>query len=325
MKMKKFLWSAMAILMVSALNVGFTSCGDDDDPDEVSVSTPMVSIGNSGGSQTIQIMSNTGWTISGAQPWLMVSPMQGSHNGAITITANENTDENSRTCTLFVQAGSASATIQVTQSPNTPHSLADTVKGTYAGRLMNGTEIVQDAYIVTINKLHIALVTSPIKKTNVILKNVNFQYAVRLWNYLQEHFSDETNKEDKENKDYYDSGKLKQYYDEGFLLDYLVLNTLDESGFKDLSVNKEEIKERLVGNIVEKIIDIDNQISEEQLSEIVAKQFVVIKNKYVASDNKIKEIFHNAINKYMDKVKDLKIDDKLEANNEEFNEKDRGE
>ena len=153
--MKKFLWSALAIMMVSALSIGFTSCRDDD-PDEVSVGTPMVSIGSSGGSQTIQIMSNTGWTISGAQPWLMVSPMQGSHNGAITITANENTDENSRTCTLFVQAGSASATIQVTQSPQsppTPHSLADRVKGTYAGRLMNGTEIVQDAYIVTINKL----------------------------------------------------------------------------------------------------------------------------------------------------------------------------
>ena len=172
-----------------------------------------------------------------------------------------------------------------------------------------------------IHKLHIALVTSPIKKTNVILKNVNFQYAVKLWNYLQEHFSDETNKEDKENKDYYDNSKLKQYYDESFLLDYLVLNTLDENKFKDSSVSKEEIKERLVGNIVEKIIDIDNQISEEQLSEIVAKQFVVIKNKYVASDNKIKEIFHNAINKYMNKIIHLKIDDNLEDKDEEFDRK----
>ncbi len=172
-----------------------------------------------------------------------------------------------------------------------------------------------------IHKLHIALVTSPIKKTNVILKNVNFQYAVKLWNYLQEHFSDETNKEDKENKDYYDNSKLKQYYDESFLLDYLVLNTLDENKFKDSSVSKEEIKERLVGNIVEKIIDIDNQISEEQLSEIVAKQFVVIKNKYVASDNKIKELFHNAINKYMNKIIHLKIDDNLEDKDEEFDRK----
>ena len=36
----------------------------------------------------------------------------------------------------------------------------------------------------TIDKMHISLVTSPIKKTNVILKNVNFQYAVKLWNYI---------------------------------------------------------------------------------------------------------------------------------------------
>ena len=170
-----------------------------------------------------------------------------------------------------------------------------------------------------IHKLHITLVTSPIKKTNVILKNVNFQYAVKLWNYLQEHFGEETNKEDKEKKDYDDNGKLKQYYDESFLLDYLVLNSIDENKFKDLSVSKEELKERLVGNIVEKIIDIDNKISEEQLSEIVAKQFVVIKNKYVASDNKIKEIYHNAINKYMDKIMDLKLED----NDEEFERKDR--
>ena len=170
-----------------------------------------------------------------------------------------------------------------------------------------------------IHKLHITLVTSPIKKTNVILKNVNFQYAVKLWNYLQEHFGEETNKENKEKKDYDDNGKLKQYYDESFLLDYLVLNSIDENNFKDLSVSKEELKERLVGNIVEKIIDIDNKISEEQLSEIVAKQFVVIKNKYVASDNKIKEIYHNAINKYMDKIMDLKLED----NDEEFERKDR--
>ena len=168
-----------------------------------------------------------------------------------------------------------------------------------------------------INKLHITLVTSPIKKTNVILKNVNFQYAVKLWNYLQEHFSDETSKENQEKKDYYDNAKLKQYCDESFLLDYLVLNSLDENNFEDKTVSKEELKERLVGNIVEKIIDIDNKISEEQLSEIVAKQFVVVKNKYVASDNRIKEIYHNAINKYMNQITHLKMED----NNEKLSEK----
>ena len=36
-----------------------------------------------------------------------------------------------------------------------------------------------------IDKKHITLIREPIKKTNVILKNVNFQYAMKLWNYLR--------------------------------------------------------------------------------------------------------------------------------------------
>ena len=113
--MKKFLWSAMAMMMVSALSIGFTSCGDDDDPDEVSVGTSMVTLDQKGGSQSINIMSNTKWTVSGSQSWLQVSPMQGSGNGSIIITANENTEGSARTCILTVQAGTASSTVMVTQ------------------------------------------------------------------------------------------------------------------------------------------------------------------------------------------------------------------
>ena len=44
----------------------------------------------------------------------------------------------------------------------------------------------------TLEKLRVAPVMSPIKKTNLILKNNNFQYAVKLWNFLQENLKDET-------------------------------------------------------------------------------------------------------------------------------------
>ena len=71
-------------------------------------------------------------------------------------------------------------------------------------------------------KLHVALVTSPIKKTNVILKNVNFQYAVKLWNYMQENIDGNTKRE-KENQNYQDNGELKQYVDETFLLNYIII------------------------------------------------------------------------------------------------------
>ncbi len=46
------------------------------------------------------------------------------------------------------------------------------------------SDLTSSSVYQTIDKKHISLVTSPIKKTNVILKNVNFQYAVKLWNYM---------------------------------------------------------------------------------------------------------------------------------------------
>lgn len=116
MKKKEFLWSLLAMLMVATLSVGLTSCEDDDDPDNVSVSMPSVNFGESGGSQSIQVTSNTKWTVSGNPGWLTVSPIQGSNNGAFSLTAAANTDKNSRNCVLYINAGSASATVTVNQS-----------------------------------------------------------------------------------------------------------------------------------------------------------------------------------------------------------------
>lgn len=40
-----------------------------------------------------------------------------------------------------------------------------------------------------IDKLHISLIREPIRKTNVVLKNVNFQYAMKLWPYLRDNYN----------------------------------------------------------------------------------------------------------------------------------------
>lgn len=151
--MKKFLLSSLVLLMGSMLSVSLTSCGGDDDPDNVAVGSPMVSLSQTGGSQSIAITSNTNWTVSGAPSWLMVSPMTGSGNGTITVSASENT-ESARTASLTVQAGSAMATIQVTQlGKPVPSSLADQVIGTYVGRLTYGDEVLEDAYPIIVTKL----------------------------------------------------------------------------------------------------------------------------------------------------------------------------
>lgn len=155
-------------------------------------------------------------------------------------------------------------------------------------------------------RLHVALVTSPIKKTNVILKNVNFQYAVRLWNYLQEHVNDESNVEQKNNDSYDDTSKLKRYFDESFLLDYLVSQTL--TNYNNKKVDKNKLSERLIGNVVEKIIDINAGISEEQLSNLVARQYTIIKYRNVVTSKKIQKLYRDAIDKYLKKVANLKME-----------------
>ena len=156
----------------------------------------------------------------------------------------------------------------------------------------------------TIQKLHIALVTSPIKKTNVILKNVNFQYAVKLWNYMQQNIDDNTMRQ-KDNKHYEDKGDLKDYVDETFLLNYLVMNTLNKDKVSDSE--KEQVSEKIINNMVQQIVSLNADMTVDDLKNIVGKTYEVVKYKQVTTAKRIEEIFSQHINKYLDKVHNLKI------------------
>ena len=154
-----------------------------------------------------------------------------------------------------------------------------------------------------IDKKHIALVTSPIKKTNLILKNVNFQYALTLWNYMQTHMEDDVKKE-KKNKDYYDEGRLRKCIDESFLLDYLVLNSINND---NSSVDKNALSEKIASNMVEKIMSIDADIDEKKLKDIIEKQYSVIKYKTVVNEKQIEDTFKKYMDKYLKDVREVKL------------------
>ena len=77
---------------------------------------------------------------------------------------------------------------------------------------------------------------------------------------------------------------------------------------KKVEANKEKISERLIGNFVEKIIDLNAGISEEQLANLVARQFTVIKYRNVVTDRKIQRIYRDAIDKYLKKISKLDME-----------------
>ena len=157
-------------------------------------------------------------------------------------------------------------------------------------------------------KLHIALVTSPIKKTNVILKNVNFQYAVKLWNYMQENI-DGNFKRIKDSKTYKDDGELKNYIDESFLLNYLAVDSLNKKTTTEEEKKeiKEEVNQRIVNTMLDQMLSVDDTLTEDELKNIIVKQYEVIKYKNITNIKTLYNIFNKQIDKYLNKFNNLKI------------------
>lgn len=168
------------------------------------------------------------------------------------------------------------------------------------------TDLTSSEVYRTINKLHITLVTSPIKKTNVILKNTNFQYALRLWNYMQEHMDSETHnvKDTKEEKI---EGRLKDYTDETFLLDYLILNLYADGKEKKNVDKKKEVSKKIINSMLQKLLEMD-VIDKKEILDLIDKYYTVVKYKNVVNDKEIHDKFKIAIKKYTDKFDSLDLE-----------------
>lgn len=166
------------------------------------------------------------------------------------------------------------------------------------------TDIESNDVYKILDKLHVTLVKDPIRKTNMILKNVHFQYIMKLWEFIKDNINDSANSTE-ENKDYMDDGQLKKMMDEAFLLQYLVMKTLDEDETEKQDTKK-EVKALILEQMLDKMIDLDEDITEEQLHQLVAEKYEVIKYKKMAVLQDIQKIFKKHIDLYEEMVEDKK-------------------
>ena len=151
-----------------------------------------------------------------------------------------------------------------------------------------------------LEKEHVLEVREPVKKTNVILKNVNFQYAMKLWDYIRDNFADK-NSSTEEQKDYMDNSNLKKMVDETFLLNYLTMKTLDDD-IEEKKETKEEMQNIVVDQMIDKMLEINENLSEEQIKNLIATKYEVIKYKKLAVVQEIQKIFKEHIKSYMKKI-----------------------
>jgi len=154
---------------------------------------------------------------------------------------------------------------------------------------------------VSLAKEHVAKVIPPIKKTNLILKNVNFQYAMKLWDFIQANATYDNNVK-KDKKLIEDNVEIHQMLDDTFLLNYLTIMSINkDEGELDVDA-KTEMVEDLTNKMIDKIIELNADLPIEKIQEVIGDKLAVIKNKNEATLAELERKFNDKIDAYVNKI-----------------------
>ncbi|MEB2782082.1 cellulase family glycosylhydrolase [Algoriphagus sp. C2-6-M1] len=107
----------LALLLCVSLT--FYACGEDEDPFELLVSSTSLEFSAAEESQFLAITSNQNWSIDLDVPWIRATPIAGSGNAQISVTADTNASEEVRTARLKVRSGAIVQQIAITQAGGT--------------------------------------------------------------------------------------------------------------------------------------------------------------------------------------------------------------
>ena len=147
-----------------------------------------------------------------------------------------------------------------------------------------------------------SFVIPPIKKTNLILKNPNFQVATRLWEFLYSYGLNDS--DDTQNGlDTSGTNTLKEMLDDSFLTQYFVLDSV--------SRYKREQKEKLskyavvmlkqqVQRSVSLLLNCGIKITDEEILEMISDEIKKERNKKVTGKDDVKKKFMSVMDEYFE-------------------------
>lgn len=161
--------------------------------------------------------------------------------------------------------------------------------------------------IKALDKAHVAFINPPIKPTNIILKNPNFQVAVNLWSYL---LAVETVEENDGTPDHESNGNdsLKGFLDHSFLVDYCIMDSVSKSK----KMQKEKLTKYGVYIITQEIrrtlaflMDNGVKITDEELLKLIAKEMKSERSNRLVGADDVKKKFKNAMDEYLERTQDI--------------------
>ena len=157
-----------------------------------------------------------------------------------------------------------------------------------------------------LDKLRVPFVKMPLKKTNLILKNPNFQESVKLFEYIYNYYSNNDNVR-KNNIETDGDELIKKYLDQAFLINYSVMDSMsrkkrdqkDKINKYAVSILKHQIEATL-----ELINKSGNEISEEELLGIIASELKSDKENRLVGADDVKKKFKNAMDEYLERMQE---------------------
>ena len=160
--------------------------------------------------------------------------------------------------------------------------------------------------VKSLDKAHITPVRSPIKKTNILLKNPNFRVATKLWDYLNKYGMEDINS-DKDNIESDGNDVIRGFLDHSFLIDYYVLDTISNSKReqkKQLSKYAIVMLTEEIKRIVDLLLSCGIKITEEEIMKLVAKELKEDKSDRLVGADDIKKKFKNAMDEYLERTQE---------------------
>ena len=207
-------------------------------------------------------------------------------NIELKITANENPDNN---------------------NSNTPKNIVKEIES-IKKRLKKINAFISSwkfsELYTTLEKANILLVIPPIKKTNLILKNSNFQVAEKIWTFMQT-YEDNKSESNKQGLDSTGNNDLLGLLDDAFLLDFFVLDSISPSKReqkKKLSEYAVIMIHKQIKRVISLLLNSGISVTDEEILEIIANELKKERNKTSIDSSDIKNRFKNEFDEFLEKV-----------------------
>lgn len=165
----------------------------------------------------------------------------------------------------------------------------------------NKSEIIRE-----LTKAHVPLVHPPISKTNLLLKNPNFQIAMKLWAFLQA-YDMMKNDNSKEDLDTEGDDTLKGILNDTFLNDYFVLKSISKlkrEQKKSLSKYSVIMLKKQLQRTISILLQNGLDITESEILELVSGTIEDEKNKRIIGRDDVKKKFKSAMDEYLERAKE---------------------